>query len=198
MEEMTIVSQNKPTQEPVEISKTPIRKRRTRKKAAETTVEMVERILKNEADSESDQSESSEYDAVVTKRISEWKKRKEKEREKIRVRFRDYATPNILRTIEWQAYNDWPVNMWKVRDGDIITMDRGTIRGLTAAGKKRILEPFNEQEFGNSRSEELKQTKYIEKIVQLYGFESLEFDASFEQLPTPQILRPRSEVIFAQ
>lgn len=198
MEDTLIIRQEPITKVGTDIQKSPIKKK-SKKKAVESTADMVDRILKTEAAKEAEVVE--EYNPrqeALSKRIIEWKKRKERDRKEIRVRFRDYFLPNYVRTIQYQPYGDWPVKMWKVRDGDIITMDLATIRGLTATGKKKVLEVFNDNTFPGARPHELQQTKYIEKIVQLYGFESLEFDSEVDLMPSPQILKPRSEVIFAQ
>ncbi len=198
MEDALIVRPEPATKAGKDIQKNPIKKK-AKKKVGESTADRVERVLKAEAARQPEiVEEISPEQQAIDRRIIEWKKRKERDKKQIRVRFRDYFLPNYIRTIQWQAYGDWPVRMWKVRDGDIITMDLGTIRGLTATGKKKVLEVFNDAAFGGVRPHELQQTKYIEKIIQLYGFESLEFDNDVDLMPSPQILKPRSEVIFAQ
>ncbi len=135
--------------------------------------------------------------AAKARRIAEWNKRKEEGKVEMRVRFRDYETPNIIRTIQWQAYKDWPVKQWKVRDGDIITMDKATIKQLTKRAKKKVLEQFNDEDFMRARPNQIPQTRYIEKTIQLYGFESMEFDGDMDLMPAPQIYRTRSEIIMA-
>lgn len=137
-------------------------------------------------------------EAARNRRVIEWNKRKEADKVQMRVRFRDYETPNIIRTIQWQAYKDWPVKQWKVRDGDIITMDKATIKQLTKRAKKKVLEQFRDEAFISGQPSQFPMTRHIEKTVQMYGFESLEFDAEMDLMPSPQIYKPRTEIIMAQ
>ncbi len=171
-----------------------VAKKPVKKKKSVATINKIIDIVAEEAKSPTISPEQ----AARNRRVVEWNKRKEAGKAEIRVRFRDYETPNIIRTIQWQAYKDWPVKQWKVRDGEVITMDKATIMQLTRRGKKKVLEQFNDSDFIQARPNQLYNTRYVEKTVQLYGFESLEFDPDMDLSPSPQIYRPRTEIIMAQ